>query len=297
MRNPADEVDIGEEVRARILGSEKCVIMLIGGSDTGKTSLVERIADWLARSGAVAVVDADMGQSHIGPPTTIGWGLVKGQFSGWDAIGTEGFYFVGATSPYRNLLPTVVGAKLMCDAAELRARFVIVDTTGLATGKLGCILKWSKIDAIQPDIVLAIQRGDELEPILAPYSHVESPALVRMRPPEAVDSKTVDQRTSHRERMFARYFENSDVAELSGDRVSVRCSDTVPSCNLANLVDTLVSLRDADGRDIALGIIVGIDVRRNLFLVRTPLSCLDDVAAIVVGGLRISPDGRQLEGR
>jgi polynucleotide 5'-hydroxyl-kinase GRC3/NOL9 len=297
MRNPADEFDIGEEVRERILASEECVIMLIGGSDTGKTTLVERIADWLARSGNVAVVDADMGQSHIGPPTTIGWGLVNGKFAGWDAVETEGFYFVGATSPYRNLLPTVVGTKLMCDDAKLRARFVIVDTTGLATGKLGCILKWSKIDAIRPDVLLAIQRGDELEPVLAPYRHTESPATVTMRTPEAVGSKTVDQRTAYRERMFARYFEGSDVAELSGDRVSVRWSDTVPSRGLENLVDGLVSLRDGDGRDVALGIIVEIDVRRNLFLVRTPLTCQDDVAAVVVGDLYISPDGKQLEAR
>ena len=297
MRHTTAEFDIGEGIREQILASEKCVIILIGGPDTGKTTLVEGLADWLARSGTVAVVDADMGQSHIGPPTTIGWGLVKDEFAGWDAIKIQGFYFVGATSPYRHLLPTVVGTKLMCDAAKLRARFVIVDTTGLATGKLGCILKWSKIDAIRPDIVLAIQRGDELEPVLAPYRRAKSPAIVRMRPPEAVCSKTVDQRTAYRERTFARYFENSDVTELSGDGVSLRWSDAVPSRDPEDLVDGLVSLRDAEGRDIALGIIAEIDVRHNLFLVRTPLSCPDDVAVIVVGDLRISPDGRQLEGR
>jgi len=294
MRNPADEFDIGEELREIILASEKCVIMLIGGPDTGKTALVERLADWLARSGTVAVVDSDMGQSHIGPPTTIGWGLVKDKFAGWDAVETEGFYFVGAASPYRHLLPTVVGAKLMCDAARSNARFVIVDTTGLATGELGCVLKWSKIDAIQPDIVLAIQRGDELEPLLAPYRHAESPIIVPMRPPEAVGNKTVNQRTSYREGLFARYFENSDATELSGDCVSLRGKDTVPQPGGQNLVNRLVSLRDGNGRDIALGIIVEIDVSRNLFLVRTPLKSGDEVRTVVLGDLRISPDGKQL---
>ena len=122
MENTADDFDIGKEVRQRILASERCVIVLIGGSDTGKTTLVERIADWLAGSGTVAVVDSDMGQSHIGPPTTIGWGLVKSEFAHWNSIKTESFYFIGATSPYRNLLPTVVGAKLMCEAARSNAR-------------------------------------------------------------------------------------------------------------------------------------------------------------------------------
>jgi len=63
------------------------------------------------------------------------------------------------------------------------------------------------------------------------------------------------------------------------------------------LVNRGVSLRDAAGRDLALGIIVEIDVSRNLFLVRTPLKSGDEVRTVVLGDLRISPDGKQLEGR
>ena len=294
MQQPAGDFGVSEELRERILASEQCVIMLVGGSDTGKTTLAEKLADWLAPSGPVAIVDADMGQSHIGPPTTVGWGLVTGKFAGWDAIETEGFYFVGATSPVRNLLPTVVGAKLMCDAARSSARFVIVDTTGLVTGSVGWILKWSKIDALQPDVVLAIQRTDELEPIVAPYRHTSCPTIVRMRTPEGVGRKTADQRTAHRERLFGRYFENSTTTELSGETVSVQCADEMSGYDPQNLINRVVSLRDATGGDMALGILLEQDIRRNAFLVRTPLKDVDDVRSIVIGDLRISPDGRQL---
>jgi polynucleotide 5'-hydroxyl-kinase GRC3/NOL9 len=283
-----------EEVKDRILAHERCAVMVIGGSDTGKTTLIERLADLLAAVSPVAIVDADMGQSHIGPPTTIAWGLVKEQFPGWDSVEAADYYFVGATSPYRHLLPAVVGAKLICDAARSAAPYMIVDTTGLIIGSLGCVLKWSKIDAVQPDILVAVQKGCELETILTPYAHASSPLVVRMRPPQAVVSKSVDQRTAHRERMFARYFERSGVIELPAETVSIRCAEAAARPRQPDLLNRLVSLRNQAGMDIALGIVVEEDARGSSFLVRTPLKTVRNVSTIVIGDLCISPDGKQL---
>jgi polynucleotide 5'-hydroxyl-kinase GRC3/NOL9 len=284
-----------EEVKDRILAHERCAVMVIGGSDTGKTTLIERLADLLAASSAVAIVDADMGQSHIGPPTTIAWGLVKEQFPGWAAVEAADYYFVGATSPYKHVLPTVVGTKLICDAAASAAPYMMVDTTGLITGSVGCVLKWSKIDAVQPDVVVAVQRSHELEAILAPYAHASSPLILRMRPPEAAVSKSVDQRAAHRECMFARYFEKSGVIQLPAEKVSIQCIETLSGPRQPNLVNQLVSLRNQAGMDIALGILVEGDAYGESFLVRTPLKTVENVSTIVVGDLRISPDGKQLE--
>ena len=52
------------------------VCLVLGAADTGKTTLAEAIARRAASSGPVGVIDADIGQSHIGPPTTVGWALV-----------------------------------------------------------------------------------------------------------------------------------------------------------------------------------------------------------------------------
>ena len=46
--------------------------------------LVEDLLTLLARTfKKVAVIDGDIGQSHLGPPTTIGWGLVQNKFESW----------------------------------------------------------------------------------------------------------------------------------------------------------------------------------------------------------------------
>jgi GTPase SAR1 family protein len=52
-------------------------LLLLGAADTGKTTLLNALASRLAKSQPVALVDADIGQSHIGPPTTVGWTLIE----------------------------------------------------------------------------------------------------------------------------------------------------------------------------------------------------------------------------
>ncbi|MDI6827561.1 MAG: Clp1/GlmU family protein [Armatimonadota bacterium] len=54
------------------------VTVIIGGVDVGKTTFATLIANHALEAGiSVAVVDGDMGQSEIGPPATIGLGLVE----------------------------------------------------------------------------------------------------------------------------------------------------------------------------------------------------------------------------
>ncbi|MGH7279683.1 MAG: Clp1/GlmU family protein, partial [Candidatus Rokuibacteriota bacterium] len=53
------------------------VTLVVGESEAGKTSLVAALGNALiARGLSVAVVDADVGQSEIGPPATVGLGRV-----------------------------------------------------------------------------------------------------------------------------------------------------------------------------------------------------------------------------
>lgn len=54
------------------------LLILVGAVDTGKTTLTTCLANRsLALGYKTAVVDADVGQSDIGPPTTVGLGLLR----------------------------------------------------------------------------------------------------------------------------------------------------------------------------------------------------------------------------
>ena len=87
-------------------------IMVIGASDTGKSTLVRYLFQQSCRSGArPAYLDGGVGQSTLGLPTTMTAALAAGL--GDDRCppgGPRAADFVGATTLRGQMLPTVIGA-------------------------------------------------------------------------------------------------------------------------------------------------------------------------------------------
>ena len=155
-------------------------------------------------AGPVAVVDADTGQSDIGPPACVSVGLAAQPPERLSDVPVAASYFVGATSPVGHLLQSVTGARRMADRArELGARTILVDTTGMVGGSAARALKAAKVDLLDPEWVIALQREDEAEHLLAPYRKRKRPRVVRLRPSRAVEVRGPDERRSNRERGFA----------------------------------------------------------------------------------------------
>ena len=60
----------------RGIGMKAGLCLLLGAADTGKTTLASALAETAAAKSSVAMVDADIGQSHIGPPSAVGWVVI-----------------------------------------------------------------------------------------------------------------------------------------------------------------------------------------------------------------------------
>src|SRR2546426_10020532 len=135
--------------------------LLMGDVDTGKTSLATFLANELYRTGfRVGVVDADLGQSEIGPPTTIGLGRVRRRLDRLGDAEAAGLCFVGSTSPAGHVEATVVGARRMMErGAALGCERLLVDTSGLVAGDPGGHLKRRKIERLGPDLVVCLGRA------------------------------------------------------------------------------------------------------------------------------------------
>ncbi|MCS6862415.1 MAG: Clp1/GlmU family protein, partial [Abditibacteriales bacterium] len=200
------------------------VVCVIGAVDTGKTTLCGYLANALfERQVRTAVVDADVGQSDIGAPGTIGWGLVERAVSHPAEIPCRGCYFVGSTAPVGLLLPTLIGTKKMADAAlRAGAEVVIVDTTGLVHGSLGRELKSRKIEILMPSFVLALQRYGELEPILRGWEHSAHVHIHRLNVSEQVQKKSPPQRQATREEKFRQHFALAQLRTLALEQVTLR---------------------------------------------------------------------------
>jgi polynucleotide 5'-hydroxyl-kinase GRC3/NOL9 len=241
---------------------EASAILVIGETDTGKTSFTTFLARSLLERGlSVAVVDADLGQSDIGPPTTVGLGRLALPAERLGDAAVVGLYFVGSTSPQGHLLPTVLGTRLMVQkAVRLGFDRVIVDTSGLIQGEMGRLLKQHKIDLVDPDLVLCLQRNGECEHILRPYDGAGRPAILRLASSGATRRRSQEERRQHRERSLQAYFTPARAVSLDLGRVVLRqpalyVGPALPGRqvdDLAGLLDELVLWAERRGNELVL---------------------------------------------
>ncbi|MCS7266337.1 MAG: Clp1/GlmU family protein, partial [Armatimonadetes bacterium] len=186
------------------------IVMVVGAIDTGKTTFCAFLARTLFERGLkVAVVDADLGQSDIGLPTTIGMGFVTKPFDRLDEVPCLASYFVGSISPVGFLLPTVTGTKLMAERAmALGADAVVIDTDGLVQGGAGFALKQHTFELLRPTHVVLLQRAKELSNFQRQWEGIVWTKVISLPVPNFVAEKTREQRRMFREQKFRRWISN-----------------------------------------------------------------------------------------
>lgn len=194
------------------------VIMVIGGVDTGKSTLCRFLAETALDKGLTAgLVDADVGQSWIGPPTAVGMKVLNSidELDGF----ADSLYFVGYLSPERHLLQCVTGTKLMVDAALNKgAQVVIIDTTGLIDPPIGVVLKQHKVELVRPDHLVCVQHTRELMPIVESYKHTTEFQIHSIKRSKSVIRRNTEERRRFRQQRFEKYFRNYEVEEIPFDQ-------------------------------------------------------------------------------
>jgi polynucleotide 5'-hydroxyl-kinase GRC3/NOL9 len=233
----------------------KRTVVLVGGLDTGKSTLSRLLLSAAVAAGRpAAYLDADVGQKTVGPPATIGLRRIRGEADLHpDRVAeADALSFVGSTSPEGHLLPVVAGvATLHRKAVQDGADFVVVDTSGLVSGVYGQILKYHKVELLQPDLVIGLQRGEELLPLLGVIQRFFATEVVPLGVHPGVVPTTVDERADNRERSMRRYF--------SGELHRFRVKPTVfmpalpPLFDASSLHRLLVGLSDGAGSYTGLG--------------------------------------------
>jgi polynucleotide 5'-hydroxyl-kinase GRC3/NOL9 len=181
--------------------SRPFVVYLLGDVDTGKTTLMLSLADAFGSMGTAALLDGDVGQSTLGPPLTVSLGILDPRGTGMKIV-AQG-YLPGFRIP-RYLKRFLEAERRLIGIARRRAATCIVDSVGFVEG-VGSAIEVMEMEAIRPDIIIALQREDELESIL---EKVDTPSMV-FQPPQGVRRKSVSERRQHRSRKFVEYFRGS----------------------------------------------------------------------------------------
>jgi len=207
-------------------------VLLLGAPDTGKSTFVRFLIDRWTRQGiTVGIVDGDVGQSMLGPPTTVGLGMCR-EPSEPELISMR---FVGSTSPYGHMLATVIAIKKLVDKAiKLGAEITLVNTTGLVHGDLARRLKSQKIELINPEHILALQRNNEIEHLLAPYQKEGRIVLHRLPVSRTVRTKSVQERRAFREKLFRKYFENAESRGVYIEEIATQATQLGSGKRLAS---------------------------------------------------------------
>jgi polynucleotide 5'-hydroxyl-kinase GRC3/NOL9 len=266
------------------------VTVVVGAGDTGKTTLVTRLASGLAARGTrVAVVDADVGQSEIGPPTTVGLGAVARPLARLHDADVIALEFIGDTSPVRHIGRTAdATGRLVRQALDAGFQHVIVDTGGLVEGALGLALKRAKIRAVDPDLVLVVQRGQESEALARALGGPGRPALVRVASSPAAIRRTQTQRRLFRDRALEEYLRGTASVRIPPERIDRRPGRRAPATPIVE--GLLVGVYGADGEALGIGRVASVEGADGPIVVETPVAPAQ--IARVVPGRAVWPTGR-----
>lgn len=285
--NHTHKLDIPPEWEYIDLSGLSGVLMVIGASDTGKSTFARYLFGRLQRlegTGQVAFLDGDPGQSNLGPPTTLTVSMHLPEDSAFPMGAGVYRYFIGATSPRGHFLPMLVGSARLAQAAFTSgAHFLVHDTSGFIDAQAGALaLLHAEIDLLQPAAVFALQRDQELEPLLSPLRRSQRTHLVVVKPTYGVRPRDTARRRGYRQERFSRYFRKSVHLEANWTDLAVW---PIPRFSL----NRLVALEDRNGFTLGLGIIVGIDRPRRSVTLQTPLTSMVGVSAMQIGDLTLDP--------
>lgn len=230
------------------------VAMLMGGVDTGKTTLGLLAAHMaLAEGRTVAFVDADVSNTSVGPPACVGLKVLRKMEDLDDLATPDHLHFVGTITASRLVLQQVVATAAVTDRAREMADLVIIDTTAVVSGVAGETLKYHKTELCRPDKVVALQRGGEMEPLAGMLRRFLDVDIAVVPSDPNVMPVSPDERASRRQESFA----TALVKPL--ERWKVRPTVFAPTLpiglNLDRLDDVLVGVQDEGGGCLGLGIL------------------------------------------
>jgi polynucleotide 5'-hydroxyl-kinase GRC3/NOL9 len=210
-------------------------ILVIGARDTGKSTFCRFLVDAAITAGqSAALLDTDLGQKILGPPACVTMSDPRGL----------SLAFVGTTNPVLGWRRLIEGTRHLAERTDADRR--VVNTSGLLAGP-GRRLKAAKIDALRPDLLIALGEEPSLEAIAE--ARPELPILRLPSSPQA-RRKTDGERRALRREAFRHYFATG--ASLNLPRRLLRATEVdapLPS-------GLLLGLSDERGNDLGLGLLI-----------------------------------------
>jgi polynucleotide 5'-hydroxyl-kinase GRC3/NOL9 len=232
-------------------------------------------------------VDADIGQSDIGPPTTIGSSVPTASVSSLVDLKPDAIIFIGHTSPSQVETKIIDGLKRLSNRSE--DSLTIINTDGWVLDPEAISYKIRMITATKPDLVVGLANGTELQPILS-GSGARSLSIDTAK---EVLARSRSDRREIRTASYRRFLEGASTRAVSLQGVSISAPIGFPQIqgsNARELTNLIVGLLNDDGYMLQIGVLMGFGNGTARVYCRS----VEAVRRIEVGYVKLSTAGIEL---
>jgi polynucleotide 5'-hydroxyl-kinase GRC3/NOL9 len=244
---------------AEALSHSRGFIVILGDVDSGKSTLCTYLANTCtARRVRTSIIDGDVGQAEIGPPTTTSSSTVSKHIFSLQELRPERSYFIGDTSPSSVPDKLIQSIARLKDELSTRSEITILNTDGWVREDEAVHHKLRLLNNLQPDLVLGLSLYNELDPILDPQQRW----TLRLKASSYTRTKTREERKKAREEGYRRFLQNPKPLDLRLNTIKIRMfnvlrqqrfdQDSARKGTLAGLLDEEGVLRSI-GRIVRIG--------------------------------------------
>jgi polynucleotide 5'-kinase involved in rRNA processing len=212
----------------------------------------------------------------------VGWIVLDNANFDFSNLEAAGISFVGDITPVGHLLQMTAAIVHCFKIASKQAEIVIIDTPGFISTSAACALWWTVQKILQPQLILAVQRKDELTEILSGLKTVDK-KIEKISCPVQIPAKSLQQRQQYRQQQFNKYFHDSKIYNINLKDMAIQKG--LDSGREKN--GRLIALRDEKGNDIAIGQIKEWNEEKSNALIKTSQIDIQQIRCLVIGDVSI----------
>lgn len=263
-------------------------VIVLGPTDAGKSTLCTYLVNQLLNQvHNLRLIDADVGQTDLGPPTTIARATPLHPITFLPELTPDARFFIGHTSPSYVQRKLIRGIERLAGNGD--KSLTIINTDGWIAERDAILYKFDLITDVDPELVLGLGRGDELQQILA---GVQVHSMIIEAAEEALKRSRGDRR-SVRVRSYQRFLEGATIRSVPLRGIQLSLPVHLPSVTMQDsrrLHNLIIGLLDEGDYLMDIGILMSVE--------RDALRIYSRTAArfckIEVGYVRLSTSGREV---
>lgn len=283
-------IPTGWREASTILRQAPGTVVILGSVDSGKSTLCTFLAnDSLTYGSKVSIIDGDVGQADIGPPTTISMCALKDYTVNLTDLKPDISLFMGDTSPSSVPEKLSAGLTRLGDLSREQSDIVLVNTDGWVVGDDAIRHKLQVLSSLRPSLVLGISGAGEIDPLLEKLNST----TLRLERSSYARTRSREERRRFREFGYRRFLRDAEQVELSLREVTLRRFNSYRQLKIEEEEDLrglIAGLISDDEKLLAISRVEGL--RAGTLAVTTALKAQPRI--VELGSVMLSPKFEEL---